>query len=102
MTDKLSLAIFAPHVNSTFHVAMDGRPVTLTLVLAQALTPVPVPAGVQVRPDPFELQFEEPHWSLPQQVHDLVHPLLGTLSIVLAPIGPTADKSKFRYQAIFN
>jgi hypothetical protein len=36
---------------------------------------------------------------LPQQIYDLTHPELGTLSIFIVPIGP--DSEGMRYEAVF-
>lgn len=103
MIEQMTQAIFAPLVGSGFVVRAGEHAVTLTLVLAEPLRPIPnLAPGVAVRADPFQLQFQEPTWSLPQGLYDFEHPKLGSLSIFVAPIGPNADKTGFLYQAIFN
>ncbi len=102
MLEQLTLATFAPHVDTVFTVKADDQTVALTLVLAAPLKPVAAPPGVDVRAEPFELHFQEPVWSLGQGIHDLEHPTLGTLPIFIVPIGPNTDRTGFLYQAIFN
>jgi len=98
----LTLADFTPHVDTAFQVAWGDQVVTLTLVLAAALPRAALfPASITCRAEPFQLQFLEPRWSLPQHSHHLTHPVLGPLTIFLVPIGPNKDKTGFRYQAAF-
>lgn len=102
MLDQLTLATFAPFVDTVFTVRAGDQAIPLTLRLAAPLKPVAAPPGVNLRAEPFELQFQEPVWSLPQGIHDLEHPTLGTLPIFIVPIGPNVDRTGFLYQAIFN
>ncbi len=94
------LADFEPHLNSIFQVIWNADTIPLTLVLAAPL-PQRAPPGLKIRAEPFQLQFEEPQWTLPQQTHRVVHAVLGELSIFMAPIGPNADGTGYRYQAAF-
>ncbi len=98
---ELTLAHFTPTVNTTFDVPWNDQVVKLTLVLAAALPFRGGPPSAKMRTEPFQLQFLESQWSLPQHTHQLSHPVLGTLPIFLVPIGPSKDRAGFLYQAAF-
>lgn len=50
--------------------------------------------------DPFSLVFKgPPGCCLPQQIHDVIHPDLGKLSIFLVPVGVAEDGDLF--EAVF-
>jgi hypothetical protein len=99
----MMLAVFEPHVGTSFDVAFNGQIVPLTLILAAAKEGSKgAPMGVKLREVAFQLQFlEQPGWSLPQYSHQLTHPVLGKLEIFLVPIGPNREGTGFLYQAIF-
>lgn len=98
MLESLTIADFAPRVGERFSIASadGGRPLDTELVEA---TPVgDARAGGRV---PFSLVFRGPtDVVLPQRIHHVGHPDLGTLDIFLVPIGP--DGAGMRYEAIFS
>jgi hypothetical protein len=104
MPDVLKLSDFDGHLRSKFPTGLEtGGAVDLELVEAAALPPLSGPAPAGVRRDPFSLIFHGPiNRPLPQRIYELEHPSRGTLQIFLVPIGPTADGTAHRYQAIFN
>ena len=100
MLEALTLQSFAPHVGSVF-LLPDAEGVSLTLVEAKAATLV----GDGRRPppprEPFTLLFRGPARPiLPQRIHRLEHPALGTLEIFIVPVGP--DGGGIGYEAVFS
>ena len=96
----LAITDFTPHLGTVFEVSWRGRTVPVTLALAEALPPSGLPPGT-CRAAPFQLQFEEPEWTLPQHIHPISHPGIGALSIFMVPIGPNREQTGFRYQSVF-
>ncbi len=78
----LTLEDFQPHVGEQF------GPLELTLARSDGEPPAP---GLRA---PFTLEFRGPE-GLPQQIHQLEHPTLGTVEIFLVPVAPGT------YEAIF-
>ena len=81
MLETLSMADFAPHVDSTFRVALDA-PANLELTLSevQALTDLRrAPSGDAVEgSQAFSLLFHGPKTPiLPQRIYPLEHPTMG-------------------------
>ena len=99
MLEDLTPASFLPHVGTQFAVAADGSP-TLTLTLA-SVDVFAERSGAR-RTQPFSLLFAGPaEPTLPQRIHRLEHPAIGTLEIFLVPVGPGPEGSA-RYEAVFN
>lgn len=99
MTTDLATATretFAPHVGSTFALQLTDGVLPLELYAVDAL-----PGSPNAPRAAFALRFRTPgvKGHVPQQIHALVHPVLGTLEIFLVPLG--ADASGMRYEAVF-
>ena len=99
MLDQLRSEDFAPYLNQTFRVQLEGLQ-SLELELVQV-----APAGQLARPglrEPLSLLFLGPVSSqyLVQHIYRLEHDGLGTLDIFLVPLGP--EGGRMRYEAIFN
>lgn len=102
MPEPLNLADFHLHVGTAFTIAFSDGALDLTL---DAVEPrgvrAPRPEIPDLRTEPFSLVFLGPlRPVLPQQTWDLSHPVLGTQSIFLVPIGP--KDGGMRYEAVFN
>ena len=96
MPELLTIAAFAPCLDSLFQVRAD--PLALNLTLTE-VKPLRSRAG-QLR-EPFALLFRGPlEPLLTQRIHNLHHEALGALEIFLVPIGP--DETGQHYEAIFN
>ena len=101
--DRLpSLREFSRCLASTFHALGDSLdPVALELTEAVPLRSRPQDPSGNLRSEPFSLLFRGPLTPLlPQRIHRLAHPELGTLEIFIVPVGP--DGAGQRYEAIFN
>jgi hypothetical protein len=87
---------FAPHLGSRFAVALSDGVLELELCAVE-----PLRAAPNAPRAPFALRFHTPSvmGHLPQRIHALAHPVLGTLEIFLVPLG--ADASGMRYEAVF-
>ena len=105
MDDPLDARFFEAALGESFQVAVvvghaidpDSQP---TIVL-DAVDRFAAPAG-SPRADPFTVTFLGPAGDhLPQGLFTLEHPMLGTLTVFLVPIGPDAD-GRHRYEAVFN
>jgi hypothetical protein len=101
MLEALTLQSFAPHVGSDFFLP-EAEGVSLTLVEAKAAT---AHMGDGRRPplprEPFTLLFRGPARPiLPQRIHRLEHPVLGTLEIFIVPVGP--NLGGIGYEAVFS
>ena len=98
-TPLLTVDMFGDKVGQTF--ALDGSqplPIELTLTEAKALPKYNLPGGLR---EPFSLLFTTTgSFIMPQQIYILRHPVLGSVSIFLVPIGKDGDT--VTYQAIFN
>ena len=98
MLDKLANTDFAPHLNQTFRIRLDGiEPIDLELVSVTQ-------EGSASRPEtrhPFSLQFigpVSPRYLL-QHTYRLEHVEMGALELFLVPLGP--QEGRMRYEAIF-
>jgi hypothetical protein len=98
--DLPDLEDFAAQLDSHFGVDLtDGTVYPLKLTEASAYARASAPAGFRAKP--FQLKFRGPGPGyLPQQIHLLHHPALGSHEIFLVPIGQDADG--FLYRAVFN
>jgi hypothetical protein len=92
MQRDLAYADFAPLLNETFSVLIEGQqPIPVTLTEARPIKAI-------VRKDAFDLRFTGAT-PLPQHIHRLRHERLGTVQICLVPIGRTAEG--YVFQALF-
>jgi hypothetical protein len=93
---RVTQETFAPHLGSRFAVALSDGVLELELCAVEALRVAPNAPRA-----PFALRFQTPAVMrhLPQRIHALAHPVLGTLEIFLVPLG--ADASGMRYEAVF-
>ena len=87
---------FAPHLGSHFSLALNDGVLQLELVAVDELR-----ASPDAPRAPFALRFRTPGVMgyVPQRIHALAHPVLGTLEIFLVPLG--ADAVGMRYEAVF-
>ena len=90
----LTVDHFLPCLGQNFMLAAVAPHLGLRLVSAQASRHLPA-SGRRG----FALMFAG-QVSLPQTIHKLQHPELGTLDIFLVPIGP--GEKGLQYEAIFN
>jgi hypothetical protein len=103
VSEELNLAAVTPatfeaHLETAFEIE-DGADGPLALSLA-SVTRFPQRPG-SVRAEPFALLFVGPAAPrLPQGIHRLVHPDLGSLEVFLVPVGP--QDSGLAYEAVFN
>lgn len=94
MLETFTSETFVPLIGQRFPMEVPGG--TLDLVLAEVIALPPRPAGRQ----PFTLLFHEPAGRLvPQGMHPVSHPRLGTFELFVVPIGP--DPAGMRYEAVF-
>jgi hypothetical protein len=99
MSESLTEANFAQHLNTTFRVHVTApRPIELELVGVE---------GWNIRPEEqsgmerFSIYFHGPaDLYMPQGVYKLEHEQMGTFDLFLVPIAK--DASGFRYEAVFN
>jgi hypothetical protein len=99
MLESLTKEVFEARLGERFEIALaSGEALQLTLLQVQEAM-----AGGLGSPHrtPFSLFFRggSPTHHLPQRIYDLRHPVLGTLSIFIVPIGPDAEA--MRYEAVF-
>jgi hypothetical protein len=93
-----TLETFSAHLDEDFTVTVpDGaRPLALRLVEASSLGPSPA-EGLRA---PFSLVFRGPaDRPLPQQMHPVAHPAIGSFDLFLVPVQPDAEGA--RYEAVF-
>jgi hypothetical protein len=96
--DKLASTDFAPYLNQTFCIRLEGvEPIDLELVSVTE-------AGSASRPEarnPFSLHFLGPVSSqyLLQHTYSLEHEQIGTLELFIVPLG--LEEGRMRYEAIF-
>jgi hypothetical protein len=104
MLDHLTVGDFIGHMNATFRVNMgSGEVIDLELIEAKTIGEGARPASAGMRQQPFSLIFRGPRDPmLPQRIHPVEHPTLGSLTIFLVPIGPEGDPTGLHYQAVFN
>ncbi|MDE2595707.1 MAG: hypothetical protein KGL44_02395 [Sphingomonadales bacterium] len=94
----LDLALFAPHVDSLFEIAIADDRFALRLAEATALR--------QYSPDPqarapFSLVFVCPDLRvLPQGSYAMDHAIVGRVDLFIVPIGQRPDG--IEYEALFN
>jgi hypothetical protein len=87
-----------PHRGSDFLAMSPDGQVRLSLTRVE---PLPVQPHAP-RAQPFTLVFVgPPEPVLPQRIHHLGHPVLGTLAVFLVPIGYN-DAGSVLYEAVFN
>lgn len=93
--EQLSLAAFAPHLNTRFRVATEGAR-TVEVELAQVRD-----LGSTEQQEQFSLIFHGPlDRFLPQGTYHLIHDRMGELDLFLVPVGK--EEGAFLYQAVFN
>jgi hypothetical protein len=104
MLDRLTVSDFVGHLNATFRVDLGSAEVIdLKLIEAQTIGEGRRSDSAVSSRQPFSLIFSGPRdRMLPQRIHAIEHPTLGTLTIFLVPIMPEGDPTGLRYQAIFN
>jgi hypothetical protein len=104
MLDQLTVRDFIEHVNTTFPVVLGpGEVIDLELIEAKTIGDGPRLGSPGIRQQPFSLTFRGPRdRMLPQCIHPVEHPTLGSLTIFLVPLGPEGDPTGLHYQAIFN
>ena len=96
---------FAPLVGTVFRIHVSPRRfLDVQLVRSQEYRPRQVqraaPADPSLRP-PFSLHFQSAsRQPLPQDTYRIAHPMLGTFSLFLVPIGP--HQGPVVYEAAFN
>ena len=91
---QYSVEMFKPYVGETFAAKLAGE--SLPLVLKE-VGPLPAVEGMVQ----FSTIFHGPRSQfLRQQIYDLRHPALGTLTLFLVPVGEDAEG--FVYQAVFS
>jgi hypothetical protein len=101
MLDRLTSADFAPLLNQTFTIRLDGvDPIALELV--SVTEPRVEDDGAGPRRRPFSLLFLGPvsRLYLQQHIYRLEHEQLGALELFLVPLGP--EQGRMRYEAVFN
>lgn len=89
---------FVAHVGSSFSLSLTDGVLELVLYAVDAL-----PAAPHAPRTPFALRFRTPGVTghVPQGIHALAHPVLGTLEIFLVPLGADAGGGGMRYEAVF-
>jgi hypothetical protein len=104
MLDHLTVGDLIGHMNATFRVNMgSGEVIDLELIEAKTIGEGARPGLPGIREQSFSLIFRGPRGRmLPQCIHSVEHPTLGTLTIFLVPIGSEGDPTGLHYQAIFN
>jgi hypothetical protein len=104
MLDQLTVPDFIGHVNATFRVILgSGDVIDLELIEAKTIGESRRRDSPGIRQQAFSLIFRGPRDRLlPQRIHPVKHPTLGTLAIFLVPLGPEGDPTGLHYQAIFN
>ena len=97
MIDTLTPESFEPHVGSGFTVAVGEEEHVLTLA---EVTPRKAFPGYTRTP--FSLMFDGARTDamFDSQLIEMVHPEMGTLAIMISPVGKNADGT-FRYEAVF-
>ncbi len=104
MLDRLTVSDFIEHLNANFPVDPgSAEGIELELIEAQTIGEGRRSDSPGTRQEPFSLIFRGPRDRLlPQGMHPVEHPTLGTLTIFLVPIMPEGDPTGLHYQAIFN
>jgi hypothetical protein len=104
MLDRLTVSDFIEHLNANFPVDLGSSEVIdLELIEAQTIGDGRRSDSAVNSRQPFSLIFRGPRdRMLPQRIHAIEHPTLGTLNIFLVPIMPEGDSTGLHYQAIFN
>ena len=99
MLQKVTRAVFAEALGSTFKLSREGEP-ALGLDLIEA-TDLKGRSSDPGRNDPFSLVFRGPKEPvLPQKIYQMDHDKIGKMDIFIVPIGP--DDKGMLYQAVFN
>ena len=95
MLGNLTQSMFAENVSSAFHVRnQDGLPVSLELVECRA-------GAARADYEIFSLMFKGPRDTvLPQRIHEVEHPVLGTFPLFLVPVRQDHDGTY--YESVFN
>ncbi len=96
--DKLASSDFAPHLNQTFRIQLEGiEPIDLELVSVAEASSASQPKARH----PFSLQFLGPVSSqyLLQHTYGLEHKEMGVLELFIVPLG--LEEGRMRYEAIF-
>lgn len=100
-----TLQVFEPHLGSCFQIMVNGKPaLDLTLADVEDQTIAGQTRDASIRSQPFSLIFHGPLSPVAgQAAYQLEHPVLGTVTIFLVPIGPDRQSPQtMQYQAIFN
>ena len=94
----LTFETFAPHLNSTFALALGESGVDLTLTEATRQPAQPFPGMLR---EPFSLIFRSASpVVLPQRIYPFRHQTMGRFEMFIVPIA--RDPAGIVYQAIFN
>jgi len=95
LTEAFDKGLFAENLNTKFSVRVDANK-TVELELTEITESNAAPNHEQ-----FALAFRGPgDVYLPQQIYQLDHQRLGTMSVFLVPVG--RDEQGFEYEAIFS
>ncbi len=102
MLDKISSADFSPYLNQRFRIdAGSSEPLDVELIEVSELSSASISSDEPEKRRPFSIVFRGPNDpSLPQGIYDIEHGEMGTLSLLIVPIGP--DKEGMLYHAVFN
>ena len=98
MLDKLTQDDFAPRLNETFRIHVEGRePIDTELTEVRGLVP---PDDDPDRRQPFSLIFEgPPDAPLQQGIYRLENETLGEVGVFVVTLGPY--KKKMRHEVVF-
>ena len=98
MPAEMTEAEFSKHLNTKFHVGLEGETVDLELTVVKGYSARP---GDQEGLERFSIFFSGPARPvLPQRTYSLSHEAMGTFDIFLVPVKPDGEGS--RYEAVFN
>lgn len=95
MSDQISEALLAPHLNETFKIkSAVGEELELTLIESKDESKEKI--------ELFWFIFEGPaDQPISQETYTLIHPELGELLMFLVPVA-SSKKDTCHYQALFN
>jgi uncharacterized protein DUF6916 len=98
MSAPLTEKEFSKHLNTEFHVRIDGQPpIGLELIEVKGYLPG---ENEQRGMERFSVFFQGPGIGLPQGVYHLEHEQMGELDLFLVVIA--GDETSHRYEAVFN
>ena len=98
---ELTSADFLPYLNQAFLIRRQGgEPLKAELIEVTQLGSEPAGEAPSAGRRPFSIVFRGPREPIyPQQVYEVQHGKIGSLSMFLVPIGP--DQEGMRYEAVF-